>query len=181
MTQLDTGVRAAAAEERPWLWDTNVAQTRGTSEHGRSSIIGANTGSASEAVPISLCGPMPQPVPWPMLSTHTSQSCSSTAILRWGCQCWERGEHTLKGNRASSDLTLSTSAPATWYLPLIEQWQPLKRGEAPAHTWLWPQPLHLHLHFLPRWQLPTHPEERQNLCSCQSSSPTKVTGHLQTL
>jgi len=53
---------------------------------------------------------------WPMFhhklrdSYHLLQHCTPVGQ---GYQCWERGKHTLKENRASLDLILRISAPTT--------------------------------------------------------------------
>ena len=124
------------------------------SEQGGGAITGTYIASMSETVWVfvlswsaTACIPTHSMCPhWPLLLQHGS-------LLGQGCQCRKQGEHTIKENRASSGPTLRVSAPATWTLipPLVRWLLPLSRGEAPAHTWLWPWPLHLQPHFLPRW------------------------------
>ena len=62
---------------------------------------------------------LPRPIglsPTTCRGPHTSTSCSSTAPL-WVDQAGAGvGEHTLRGSKVSSDLTLRDSALATWYL-----------------------------------------------------------------
>ena len=92
---------------------------------------------------------------WPLLFQYRSACGARVPVLGWG-------EHTLRGNGASSDPILKASAPAIWELTLPPNrgwcWL-LSRGEAPTHTWL---------HSSPSISSPTsYPRERHNLCSRQ--------------
>ena len=110
--------------------------------------------------------------------------CCSTAHF-WG-KCagtGSRENYTLRGNRASSNLTFRVSTPASWDLTLlyIGKWQSLSRGEAPAHTGSGPGPSN---------SSPTsyqgdscqHSLRKDVTCVyVKYSSPTKATGHMQTV
>lgn len=56
---------------------------------------------------------------------------------------------------------------------------PQSRGEALAHTWLWPQPVHFQPYHLPSCQHSI--EEDMTHVHFRYSFPTKVTGHMQTV
>lgn len=130
MSQRHPAVRAVACKGRAWLWGTKVTLTWPllvpTRQHIRS--------GSSCWLKLTLRQPVPRLTP----SACTSPSYSSIVHL-WGEDASTgRGENThLKG---ISNLTLRSFAPETWNLlpHQTEQWQPLSRGEALAHTWLWP-------------------------------------------
>lgn len=69
----------------------------------RATIAGACTGSTSEG---STLGPLSAAYP----SREPPQASLASALP----QCWERGKHTFKGDRASMGPTLRASAPAPW-------------------------------------------------------------------
>lgn len=93
----------------------------------------------------------------------------------------ERGERThLKGTEPPWTQTsgLLLQHVRTWLCPR-EQWQPL--STALAQTWERLQHLHLPSLLLPGGQLWVHPERTCDHAHFRSSSPTKVTGYLQSV
>ena len=132
-------------------------------------ITGVCKGSTSTAAQTSVCARLPQLTPLYKLRACTCHSCSSTASL-WGKGASaERGEST----------HLKQTEP-TWTQPsgfqLQQLWIRSQLPEGSDSHWAEGKP-HLKLgldivppsqpHLLPRWELPAHLKERNELCSCQ--------------
>lgn len=140
-------------------------------------ITGTDTGSTSEGVPNSVTG-APQLAP-----CHTQRARMGNPL---GPVLFPRvlvlggRELTLTGNRASSDLTLRASSPATWDLPppqrvvtATEQRECPGPHLAPALAPPPPAP--------PPTQVIAAHEERW-ICFCvKSSFLNKATGHMETI
>ena len=132
-SQLQTGARTATTKEKAGLWDAEESQTlSGVWAGKRQPLLAIIQVAHQRQSGFLTAARLPQPTSQTLLTTFNSPSCTSTA----GCRSWEGEEHTLKGNRASSDPTFRiSSAPATWDLTpqLIGQKQPLSIGEALLH------------------------------------------------
>ena len=122
-----------SAKGRAQLWGTQAAQTQSGICAGQGQLLLALIQAAHQKQTATACTQTHAEHPHqpPLLQHYLFPS-------GWGCWCWEKGEHILKGNGVSSDRILWASAPATWgpSMPLIGWWQLLSRGK--ALTWLWP-------------------------------------------
>ena len=151
--------------------ETRTAQIQGISEHSGGSLL-MLTQAVYQKQPSLFVTQPPQPVPWSMLSTHTTNV--GPALLPSG-EVASAGSGETQLGPGSQGLCSSDLAPAP-VLNKAEQ-QLLERRSTCSHLAL-AQQLQLHLHLLPRWQLAAHPKER-NCVYVRSSSSTKVTGHSQ--
>ena len=89
------------------------------------------------------------------------------------CQCWEQGEHTLRGTEPAR-----TCSGTLWpTLQPMRQHQPLGTGETPAHTCFW-LCLHHQLHLPPKRELPGHLGKNMTCANFISCSPTRAAGRL---
>ena len=118
MSQVYTGARAAKTEDRVWPWDT--LRPEAVSEWGRGNHYWYLHGQCIRGS-LNLCLWLDHHSLYPSLakSSHRPLLFQHCSPLGQGYWCWERGKHTFEGNRANLDLTLRSSAPATWDLPLL--------------------------------------------------------------
>lgn len=117
---------------------------------------------------------------WSLSVANTSQE-PAPAALTSAPHHWSEGPRAERGegrhlNRASSGPNIRVSAPATWDQapPLIGRWWPLSREGAAFHSQLQPHPYEDDsCQYTPR---------KGMICThVTSTSPTKDTGHMQSV